>query len=468
MDQKITATLFELAAKSLLSSEPIVMHALEKIPGGLFVPLFSTAFLGGHKKILKAMVRVWPFHCLHLGSLKTQESYYDILEAMIDGLPIPPAQNSSSRGHKLRILDLRHRSNCKITCSHVRITFPFCLQSCKYSRHAVRNLENTQHRARCLEIGNSGSEVESAQETMELLVNISLSNTLRAQQFLTFLCNKVEQSSGFLHLCCRDLRINRMSTNRHILQILDLGCINHLEMDQAFLNEIITLFAGMIHLHSLSLSNIPFRSYKGRNFRFFLILLGQLENLQELRLSFFYLRDQLHKLLRVLPPHMDALCLPFCGLSIRDVSFLSQSSQATQLRVLNLNNNNFFSEAYEPFQALLEKVSGTIQRLEINNCMMTDSTLLAIIPTLNQCVHLRVFNFAFNPITMPVLKSLLQRLTSLPRLRHVIYPVPVHCYQEQNFYHSLNRQKLAEVQAQVKAMLHMLHQDHVQWATYSD
>ena len=97
MDQKITATLFELAAKSLLSSEPIVMHALEKIPGGLFVPLFSTAFLGGHKKILKAMVRVWPFNCLHLGSLKAQESYYDILEAMIDGLPIPPAQNSSSR-----------------------------------------------------------------------------------------------------------------------------------------------------------------------------------------------------------------------------------------------------------------------------------------------------------------------------------------------------------------------------------
>ena len=202
------------------------------------------------------------------------------------------------RGHKLRILDLRHNSNCKITCSHVRITFPFCLQSCRYSRHAVRNLENTQHRARCLGIGDSGSEVESAQETIELLVNISLNNTLRAQRFLTFLCNKVEQSSGFLHLCCRDLRISRMSANRHILQILDMECINHLEMDQAYMNEIITFFAGMTHLHSLSLSNIPFRSCKGRNFRFFLILLGQLENLQELRLSFFYLRDQLHKLLR--------------------------------------------------------------------------------------------------------------------------------------------------------------------------
>ncbi|XP_055293600.1 melanoma antigen preferentially expressed in tumors-like [Moschus berezovskii] len=468
MDQKTTATLLELAAKSLLSSEPAVIHALEEIPRDLFIPLFSTAFLGGHKKILKAMVRVWPFHCLHLGSLKAQESYYDILETMIDGLPIPPAQNSSSRGHKLRILDLRHNSNCKTTCSRVRITFPFCLQSCRSSQHAVLNLENTQHHVRCLGIGNSGSEVESAQETMELLVDISLNNTLRTQQFLTFLSNKVEQSSGFLHLCCRDLQINRMSANKSILQILNLGCIGHLEMDQAYLGEIITVFAGMIHLHSLSLSNIPFRSYRGRNLKSFLVWLGQLENLQELRLSFFYLKDQLDKLLSVLPPHMDTLCLSFCGISMRDVTFLSQSSQATQLRVLNLNNNHIFSEAYEPFQVLLEKISGTVQHLEINNCMMTDSILSAIIPTLNQCINLRVFNFAFNPITMPVLKSLLQHLASLPRLKHVIYPVPIHCYHEQNFHHSLNRQKLAEVQAQVKAMLHMLHKDHVKWATYSD
>lgn len=85
---KITATLLELAVKSLLSSEPAVMHALEKIPRDLFVPLFSTAFLGGYKKI-QAMVRGLPFYRLHLGSLKAQESYHDILEAMIDGLPIP-------------------------------------------------------------------------------------------------------------------------------------------------------------------------------------------------------------------------------------------------------------------------------------------------------------------------------------------------------------------------------------------
>lgn len=77
---------------------------------------------------------------------------------------------------------------------------------------------------------------------------------------------------------------------------MDLGCIDHLKMDQAYLNEIVTLFAGMIHLHSLSLSN-TLGLIRGRNFRIFLILLGQLKP-PGVRLSFFYLRDQLHKLLR--------------------------------------------------------------------------------------------------------------------------------------------------------------------------
>uniref|UniRef100_A0A8C7A0J7 Melanoma antigen preferentially-expressed in tumors n=1 Tax=Neovison vison TaxID=452646 RepID=A0A8C7A0J7_NEOVI len=74
------ATLLELAAKSLLSNEPAAIHALEELPRDLFVPLFIDAFMGGHEKILKAMVRAWPFHCLHIGALSVQESYYEILE----------------------------------------------------------------------------------------------------------------------------------------------------------------------------------------------------------------------------------------------------------------------------------------------------------------------------------------------------------------------------------------------------
>ncbi|XP_060147995.1 melanoma antigen preferentially expressed in tumors-like [Globicephala melas] len=376
MDQKTTVTLLELAAKSLLNNEPAAIHALDEIPRDLFVPLFNAAFSGGHKMILKAMVRVWPFRCLHIGSLNTRESYYDILEAMIDGLQILSAQNSSS---------------CKI-----------------------------------------------------------------------------QQNVGSLHVCCRDLQIDRMSGHKSILQFLDLGCIENLEVDQANLSEVITLLAQVIHLNSLTLCNIPFKTYNRRKFRSFLLCLGRLDHLQELSLSFFCLTDQLHKLLRVVPPQLDSLYLPHCHLSHRDVTVLSQSSQATHLRVLSLSNNHIFSEVYEPFQALLEKVSSTLQHLVINNCMITDSTLSAILPALSHCTQLHVLSFAFNPITMPVLKSLLQHLTSLMKLKHVIYPVPVHCYEEWIFHDRLDRQKLAEVQAQLEAMLHGAQRNDMKWVSCSE
>lgn len=69
MDRKTTCTLLELAAKSLLSNELAAIHALDELPRALFVPLFIPAFVGRHKEILKAMVRVWPFRCLHIGTL---------------------------------------------------------------------------------------------------------------------------------------------------------------------------------------------------------------------------------------------------------------------------------------------------------------------------------------------------------------------------------------------------------------
>ncbi|XP_066879262.1 melanoma antigen preferentially expressed in tumors-like [Kogia breviceps] len=467
MDQNTTDTLLELAAKSLLNNEPAAIHALDEIPRELFIPLFKASFRGGHKMMLKAMVRVWPFRCLHIGSLNTRESYYDILEAMIDGLQIIPARNSSSWGPKLRILDLRSDLDCETICREIGTAFSFCFQSCMYSQHSILKRE-AQQSVSSLRISNSGSEPQSAQEPMELLVDIFLNRTLRTEQFLSFLCSKVQQNFGSLHLCCRDLHIDRISAHKSTLQFLDLVCIDHLEIDQANLSEVIPILAEVIHLDSLTLGNIPFKSYKRRTFRSFLLCLRRLHNLQELSLTFFCLTDLLHRVLRVVPPELDALYLPFCSLSHRDVTVLSQSSQATHLRVLSLSNNQIFSEVYEPFQTLLEKLSSTLQHLEINNCMITDSTLSAILPALSHCTHLRVLSFAHNPITMPVLKSLLQHLTPLMTLKYVTYPVPVHCYEEWSFPDTLDRQKLAEVQAQLEEMLHGAQRDDMNWATCSE
>ncbi|KAI5235449.1 Melanoma Antigen [Manis pentadactyla] len=298
MDQKTTGTLLELAAKSLLSNEQAAIHALDELPRDLFVPLFIPAFLGRHKEILKAMVRVWPFRCLHIGTLSVQGSDYDILEAMIDGVQLLSAQNSSSWAPKLRLLDLRQVVDCRIICPEIRTTFRTCFWSCDYSQNSTCRTEEAQHNVRCHGFDNSKSEPHSASESVELLVDLSLDGTVRIQKFVSFLQSKLRQSFGTLHLCCRYLKIFDMSAHRSILQFLDPQCIAHLQVDEAHLSEVNTFVEQTVHLYSLHLFKIRFTCFTARHFQTFLNYLGKLDNLQELELYALFLRDRLHRLLR--------------------------------------------------------------------------------------------------------------------------------------------------------------------------
>ncbi|KAI5212045.1 Melanoma Antigen [Manis pentadactyla] len=443
MDQKPTGTLLELAAKSLLSNEQAAIHALDELPRDLFVPLFIPAFLGRHKEILKAMVRVWPFRCLHIGTLSVQGSDYDILEAMIDGLQLLFAQNSSSWCPKLRLLDLRQGVDCRIICPEIRTTFRPCFWSCAYSQNATLRTEEAQH-VRCHGFDNSKSEPHSASESVELLVDLSLDGTVRTEKFVSFLQSKLRQSFGTLHLCCRYLKIFDMSAHRSMLQFLDPRCIAHLQVDEAHFSEVNACVAHTLQMYSLHLFKIRFTCFIETDFQTFLSYVGKMDNLQELDLYALFLRDRLHRLLRVLPPQLKTLNLSFCGLSIEDVTILSQSSQATHLRQLNLSHNQIFSEAHEPFQTLLERASA-----------------------LSHCSCLRVLSFAFNPIRMTMLMSVLQHVTSLMELKHVIYPVPLHCYRQWDVYGFFDRQQLAEVQAQLKTMLQVVQRHDMHWTLHT-
>ena len=97
MNAKNPETLVDLAIQGLLRHESAAIQALENIPRDLFVPLFIAAFKRGHKNILSEMVKIWPFYCLHLGTLTVRETQHELLKAMIENLPVYPARNSSSR-----------------------------------------------------------------------------------------------------------------------------------------------------------------------------------------------------------------------------------------------------------------------------------------------------------------------------------------------------------------------------------
>ncbi|XP_055464279.1 melanoma antigen preferentially expressed in tumors-like [Psammomys obesus] len=366
MDAAVPNKLLDLAVQSLLSNESAAIQALEDIPRELFVPLFIAAFKGRHRNILSAMVKVWPFYCLHIGSLSIQEAHHELLKAMIENLPVCPAQNSSPRRPKLRILDLRQVTYSRITCREVSTKSPLCFHSCAYSDHSITKIEGH------LRLGNSGFETQSLRP-VELLVELFLDGSLLQKEFLDLLMGKVEESSGSLHVCCRDLHVDKLCNYKCTLKFLDLKYVDQFSVVKGFLSDINCILSQMAHLQSLSLFKVFFRSLRKKDFKNFLSHLHQMENLKELNLASFYLKNHLEKVLKFVPPGLDFLCLPFCNLSSRDYQFLSQSPQATHLKLLNLSNNTMYWNDLEPICTLLVNLSGMLLYLELNNCFISDS-----------------------------------------------------------------------------------------------
>ncbi|XP_055457480.1 melanoma antigen preferentially expressed in tumors-like [Psammomys obesus] len=461
MDAAVPNKLLDLAVQSLLSNESAAIQALEDIPRELFVPLFIAAFKGGHRSILSAMVKVWPFYCLHIGSLSIQEAHHELLKAMIENLPVCPAQNSSPRRPKLRILDLRQVTYSRITCPEISSKSPLCFHSCAYSDHSITKIEGH------LPLGNSGLETHSPRP-VELLVDLSLDGCLMEKEFLDLLVGKVEESSGSLHVCCRDLQVNKLCNYKRTLKFLDLNCFDRLSVGKASLSYINSILSQMTHLQSLSLFKVSFRSLNGKVFKIFLSHLQRMENLKELNLASFYLKNHLEKVLRFIPPGLDSLYLPFCNLSSRDYQFLSQRPQATHLKLLNISNNTMYWNDLEVICTLLVNLSGTLQILELNNCHISESAISVLIPALIRCTHLCVLGFASNPITIPILMNIVNNLTPLMELKYVIYPIPVHCFDEWHFQYSLDRRKLAIVQLQLKTMLELAQCNDMNRITYTE
>ncbi|KAM7338594.1 hypothetical protein ACRRTK_002078 [Alexandromys fortis] len=460
MDAKNPETLMDLAIQCLLRHESAAIQALEDIPRNLFIPLFIAAFKGEHKNILSEMVKVWPFYCLHLGTLTVWEPQHELLKAMIENLPVYPAKNSASRKPKLRILDLRQDIDCRITCPEVSIRSPFCFHSCTYSDHSVMKIEGQF----------SFVDLESMIQIprpIELLVDLSLGGSLMEKEFSVLLMRKIVESLGALHVCCRDLQVVKLGDCKRTLRLLDLNCVNRLLVDKGSLSDITNILSQMSHLQSLRLLKVTFRSLSRKVFKNFLSHLQRMENLKELKFSSFCLKNHLESVLRVLPHNLDFLYLSFCDISYRDIRFLAQCPQVSHLKMLNLSNNAMYWDDFVPFQTLLLNLSGTLKHLEISHCLINDSAISVLIPALVRCTHLRILGFAANPITMPMLVNIMHSLTPLMKLKYVIYPIPMHCYERWHFQGRLDQRKFALVQLQLKAMLQVAGRNDMKWITYS-
>lgn len=86
-------------------------------------------------------------------------------------------------------------------------------------------------------------------------------------------------------------------------------------------------------------------------------------------------------------------------------------------------------------------------------------------PALICGTHLYILVFASNRITMPMFVNIMRSLTPLMKLKYVIYPIPVHCYERWHFQGRLERRRLFIVQLQLKTMLNIAGRCDMKWIT---
>ncbi|CAH6790576.1 Gm12790 [Phodopus roborovskii] len=105
MSYQAVPTLEQLAIQGLLADEDLTMFVLDDLPIFLFPPLFEQAFINRKTKVVKAMVKTWPFPCLPLGSL-IKYVKVDNFQAVLDGMDWLTNETVWPRRCRLHVLNL--------------------------------------------------------------------------------------------------------------------------------------------------------------------------------------------------------------------------------------------------------------------------------------------------------------------------------------------------------------------------
>ncbi|XP_021109691.1 PRAME family member 10-like [Heterocephalus glaber] len=100
----------------------------------------------------------------------------------------------------------------------------------------------------------------------------------------------------------------------------------------------------------------------------------------------------------------------------------------SQLKSLSLRKFSMKSFNLETLQVLLDKLAKTLETLVLENCDITDSQLLAILPALSRCSQLKTFSCYGNRISLGILQVLLHLCAGLSQLTYKLYPAPLESY----------------------------------------
>ncbi|XP_077016255.1 melanoma antigen preferentially expressed in tumors-like [Tamandua tetradactyla] len=448
MSSQAPPRLLELACESLLRDKALAISVLEELPTELFPPLFTAAFTGRHCEALRALVQAWPFACLPLGALVTEQRIHrETIQAAFAGIDGLLAQKVRPRRWKLQVLDLR---------KHAHQDFWNV-----WSGSAPRMFSLTEPGTAKPMTKRQKVEEKQPSAPLEVLLDLCLRESA-PDQFLTYLIKKVQQRND-LHLCCKKLKIFAMPMQniRKILKVVELESIQNLEVNCTWKLSTLGRFAPhmgqMVNLRRLLLSHIHVSSdmTPAMEEQYVSLFTSQLLHLQHLRVlhldSVSFLEGRLDEVLRCVKTYLETLSITNCLLLESDLMHLSLCPNVGQLKNLSLSGVSLTNMSPGPLKFLLERASSTLRDLDLDECGIMDSQFSALLPALGRCSQLKTLSFCGNPISTAVLEDLLRLTVGLSKLSHVLYPAPLESYDDTDGTPHPGR--LAQLHAKLRQML---------------
>ncbi|XP_076419750.1 oogenesin-3-like [Peromyscus maniculatus bairdii] len=421
MGDQAPPTLKQLARQRLLREEDLTISILEDLPVGLLPEMFEEAFNDRRTNILRAMVSAWPFPGLSAGAL-IKDSDLETLKALLAGLDVLITDKVHPRRSNLRVLDL------------MDVDHDFW--SNRVGTHEGDCSPQAEGQEQPVEI----SPNSAVKKRIKVVTDLELMRA-RYNQCDSYLLQWAQQRKDSIHLCCRKLKIwnSPVFSAVQVFKMINLDCILELQLSQwslEFIVELCPYLEQMRNLHTLVLAVIwkPFKSAASAVQEWISMLLSQISRfpcLQNLSVyNIYFLIGSLEKWLRCLKTPLQTLSITDCWLSQSDLDYLSQCLNIQELKHLNLSGVELSDSCPKLLGLLLERITSTLQTLELEECKMKDCHFNAILPSLSQCSQLTKVNFKNNDISLLVLKNLLHHTVKLRKLTHELYPTPLLCYQE--------------------------------------
>lgn len=209
------------------------------------------------------------------------------------------------------------------------------------------------------------------------------------------------------------------------------------------LSRIAPVLKSLVCLESLDLSTNSIFFYRHpESVVVFAEVLQAMPHLRRLDLSNNRLKMQLRRILEAIEQPLTFLGLAGCGLTVSDLTYLSQSHHCSALQELELSENSLKSSERQIIK-LLDATKLTLLTLELEECDMDDQIVQSITLALSSLQCLIYLNLATNRISGLCLISLVSSLSKIVTLQAFKSSYPVDCYDLENDI--MEEQKKAEL-----------------------